>query len=61
MGKQPRLFEEFRESKNMLHINDLTYRIAGRVLFENATVAISGGQRVGLVGRNGAGKSTPSG
>lgn len=45
----------------MLHINDLTYRIAGRVLFENATVAISGGQRVGLVGRNGAGKSTPSG
>jgi ATP-binding cassette subfamily F protein 3 len=42
----------------MLHINDLTYRIAGRIIFENATVAISGGQRVGLVGRNGAGKST---
>ena len=42
----------------MLHINDLTYRIAGKIIFENATVAISDGQRVGLVGRNGAGKST---
>ncbi|OIQ89156.1 putative ABC transporter ATP-binding protein YheS [mine drainage metagenome] len=42
----------------MLHINDLTYRIAGRPLFDAATVHIAAGQRVGLVGRNGAGKST---
>lgn len=42
----------------MLHINDLTFRIAGRVLLNAATVHIPQGARVGLVGRNGAGKST---
>ncbi|MCW8915643.1 MAG: ABC-F family ATP-binding cassette domain-containing protein [Magnetovibrio sp.] len=42
----------------MLHINDLTYRIGGRVLLEGATVAIPKGHKVGLVGRNGTGKST---
>ena len=42
----------------MLHINDLTYRVGGRPIFEQATVAIAAGKRVGLVGRNGTGKST---
>jgi len=42
----------------MLHINDLTYRIEGRPLFEQATLAINEGHKVGLVGRNGTGKST---
>ena len=42
----------------MLHINDLTYRIEGRALFTQATLAISEGHKVGLVGRNGTGKST---
>jgi len=42
----------------MLHINDLTYRIAGRPLFNGATVAINKGERVGLIGRNGSGKTT---
>ncbi len=42
----------------MLHINDLTYRIGGRVLFDHATVAIPEGHKVGLVGRNGTGKTT---
>jgi ATP-binding cassette subfamily F protein 3 len=42
----------------MLHINDLTYRIEGRPLFEQATLAINEGDKVGLVGRNGTGKST---
>ncbi len=42
----------------MLHINDLTYRIAGRLLFDKATVAIPAGHKVGLVGRNGSGKTT---
>ncbi len=42
----------------MLHINDITYRIGDRLLFEEATVAIPAGHKVGLVGRNGAGKST---
>jgi len=42
----------------MLHINDLTYRIGGRVLLEGATAVIPRGHRVGLVGRNGSGKTT---
>jgi len=42
----------------MIHINDLTYRIAGRTLFEQATIAIRDGHKVGLVGRNGTGKTT---
>jgi len=42
----------------MLHINDLTYRIEGRPLFQQATLAINEGSKVGLVGRNGTGKST---
>ena len=42
----------------MLHINDLTYRIEGRLLFEKATAGLPERKRIGLVGRNGAGKST---
>ncbi|MGB0906499.1 MAG: ABC-F family ATP-binding cassette domain-containing protein [Maricaulaceae bacterium] len=42
----------------VLHINDLTYRIEGRVLFDQATLAVRKGHKVGLVGRNGTGKST---
>ncbi|WP_072394918.1 ribosomal protection-like ABC-F family protein [Hyphomicrobium sp. CS1GBMeth3] len=42
----------------MLHINDLTYRIEGKPILEDATAAIPTGYKVGLVGRNGAGKST---
>ncbi len=42
----------------MLHINELTYRVAGRTLFDKATVVITQGHKVGFVGRNGTGKST---
>src|SRR5690606_23737215 len=42
----------------MLRIDGLTYRIAGRTLLESASAQISAGWRVGLVGRNGTGKST---
>ncbi len=42
----------------MLHINDITFRIGDRLLFDEATVAVPAGHKVGLVGRNGAGKST---
>ncbi|MEO0400432.1 MAG: ABC-F family ATP-binding cassette domain-containing protein [Pseudomonadota bacterium] len=42
----------------MLHINDLTYRIEERVLFDQATAAISEGWKTGFIGPNGAGKST---
>lgn len=42
----------------MLSINDISIRIAGRLLIENSTVQIVPGARVGFVGRNGVGKST---
>ncbi len=42
----------------MLHINDLTYRIEGKTILDNATAAIPPGHKVGLIGRNGAGKTT---
>ncbi len=42
----------------MLHINDLTYRIGGRDILNNASAHIPAGHKVGVVGRNGAGKST---
>ncbi|MFN0220064.1 MAG: ABC-F family ATP-binding cassette domain-containing protein [Hyphomicrobium sp.] len=42
----------------MLHINDLTYRIEGKLILDAANAAIPTGHKVGLVGRNGAGKTT---
>ncbi|MPZ58564.1 MAG: ATP-binding cassette domain-containing protein [Rhizobiales bacterium] len=42
----------------MLVIDDLSIRIAGKLLLEGASARIPDGARVGLVGRNGSGKST---
>ena len=42
----------------MLSFVNLTLRRGARVLIENATLQIHAGQRVGLVGRNGTGKSS---
>ena len=42
----------------MLVIDELTVRIAGRPLLESASARIPTGARVGLVGRNGTGKTT---
>ncbi len=42
----------------MLRIDDITYAVAGRPLFEGASATIPAGHKVGLVGRNGTGKTT---
>ncbi|MGE0213935.1 MAG: ABC-F family ATP-binding cassette domain-containing protein [Parvibaculaceae bacterium] len=42
----------------MLHINDLRYRIDGRLLLDGATAVVPANHKVGLVGRNGSGKTT---
>ena len=42
----------------MLRIEDIRYAVAGRPLFEGASAQIPGGHKVGLVGRNGTGKTT---
>jgi ATP-binding cassette, subfamily F, member 3 len=42
----------------MLKISDITYSVEGRPLFEGASATIPTGHKVGLVGRNGTGKTT---
>jgi ATP-binding cassette subfamily F protein 3 len=42
----------------MLSINEISVRLAGRLLIDHGTAQIVPGARVGLVGRNGTGKST---
>ncbi|WP_428924713.1 ABC-F family ATP-binding cassette domain-containing protein [Marinibacterium sp. SX1] len=42
----------------MLRIENITYAVEGRPLFESASAVIPDGHKVGLVGRNGTGKTT---
>ena len=42
----------------MLRIDDISYSVEGRPLFEGASAVIPAGHKVGLVGPNGAGKTT---
>jgi ATP-binding cassette subfamily F protein 3 len=42
----------------MLSISDISIRLAGRLLIDQATAQVTPGARVGMVGRNGTGKST---
>ncbi|MBB5046455.1 ATP-binding cassette subfamily F protein 3 [Rhodopseudomonas rhenobacensis] len=42
----------------MLSLNEISIRLAGRLLIDHGTAQIAPGARVGFIGRNGAGKST---
>jgi ATP-binding cassette subfamily F protein 3 len=42
----------------MLKVTNLTYRVGPRDLFDRASVTVNEGHKVGLVGRNGTGKTT---
>jgi len=42
----------------MLTINNITYRIQGRPLFEGASFVLPDGAKAGFVGKNGSGKTT---
>jgi len=42
----------------MLIINDLSIRVAGRLLLDHASLTLPAGTKAGLVGRNGTGKTT---
>ena len=42
----------------MLSISNLTIRVAGRVLIEDASLSLPTGWKAGIVGRNGTGKTT---
>lgn len=42
----------------MLRIDDISFAMAGRPLFDGASAVIPDGHKIGLVGRNGTGKTT---
>ena len=47
-----------RKTKRLIELQDVTYEIGGRRLFQNLNFIITAGLRVGLVGPNGSGKTT---
>ena len=42
----------------MLQVRDLSIEIGGRLVLEAASFTLHAGEKVGLVGRNGAGKTS---
>src|SRR5690606_485855 len=58
VASRPGLSHNAAGKPAMLIIDDLSIRVAGRLLLDHATARIAPGSRVGLVGRNGSGKST---
>ena len=42
----------------MLNLNNITVRLGGRTIIDDATAKLPPRGRIGLIGRNGAGKST---
>jgi len=46
------------QKRVMLILNDISVRIAGRLLIDHASVTLPSGSKTGFVGRNGTGKST---
>jgi ATP-binding cassette subfamily F protein uup len=47
-----------RKTKRLIELQNVSYEIGGRSLFEGLNFVISAGLRVGLVGPNGSGKTT---
>jgi ATPase subunit of ABC transporter with duplicated ATPase domains len=48
----------FRHHGQVLQVRDLTVEVGGRILLTDATFTVRAGDKVGLVGRNGAGKTS---
>ena len=47
-----------RKTKRLIELENVTYEVGDRVLFERLNFVISAGMRAGLVGPNGSGKTT---
>lgn len=46
------------DTSDMIKLHEISYSVEGRPLLENASATIPAGHKVGLVGRNGTGKTT---
>jgi ATP-binding cassette subfamily F protein 3 len=49
---------EADDTSDMIKLHDISYSVEGRPLLENASATIPAGHKVGLIGRNGTGKTT---
>ena len=49
---------EPKDGQNVIRVNDITLRFGERLLFDNLSMNVPDGARVGLVGLNGSGKTT---
>lgn len=47
-----------RKTKRLIELQNVSYSVAGRTLFQKLNFVIAAGMRVGLVGPNGSGKTT---
>lgn len=47
-----------RKTKRLIELEDVSYEIGGRTLFDDLSFIVTAGLRVGLVGPNGSGKTT---
>ncbi|HEX4020759.1 MAG TPA: ABC-F family ATP-binding cassette domain-containing protein [Acidobacteriaceae bacterium] len=47
-----------RQTKRLVELENVTYAVNGRTLFQNLNFILTAGMRVGLVGANGSGKTT---
>jgi ATP-binding cassette subfamily F protein uup len=47
-----------RQTKQLIALDEVTYAIGNRTLFEGLTFTVRSGMRVGLAGQNGSGKTT---
>ena len=47
-----------RKTKRLIELQNVSYSVAGRALFQKLNFVIAAGMRVGLVGPNGSGKTT---
>jgi ATP-binding cassette subfamily F protein uup len=47
-----------RKTKRLIELQDVTYEVGGRTLFQSLNFIVTAGMRVGLVGPNGSGKTT---
>jgi len=51
-------FGSDRKTKRLIELEDVSYQIEQRTLFEKLNFVLTAGIRVGLVGPNGSGKTT---